>query len=69
MAWLVIAFGTILFLIGIAGQFFGLTKRTLGKEDRRAGVMVLRIVCAVAGLWLVFISAAHVAHLQFSGRW
>jgi dolichol kinase len=69
MAWLVLTFGVALCLAGIIGQFFGLRKRTLRPEDRRAGFFVLRIVSAVAGLWLVFISIAKVAHLGFTGKW
>ncbi len=69
MAWLVLVLGTALFLAGIAGQIFGLRKRPLRAEDRRAGLLVLRIVSAVAGLWLVFFSISKVAHLGFTGRW
>jgi dolichol kinase len=68
MAWLVLIVGTALFLAGIAGQVFGLNKRKGHPEDRRAGWFVLRIVSAVAGLWLVCYSAAHVAHLHAAGK-
>jgi dolichol kinase len=70
MAWIVLIIGTALFLAGIAGQFFGLRKRTVRNHDqRRAGVLVLRIVCGVVGFWLVAVSVAHVAHLSATGRW
>ncbi len=69
MAWLVLILGTALFLAGIAGQIFGLKKRPLRAEDRRAGRLILRIVSAVAGLWLVFFSISKVVHLGFTGRW
>ena len=69
MAWLVLVVGTALFLAGIAGQVFGLRKRPLNEHDRRAGLLVVRIVSAVAGLWLVFFSISKVAHLGFTGRW
>jgi hypothetical protein len=69
MVWLVLTLGVALFLAGIAGQIFGLRKRAARPEDRRVKVLVLRIVSAVAGLWLVFFSISHAAHLGFTGRW
>ncbi len=69
MAWFVLILGTALFLAGIAGQIFGLRKRPLRAEDKKAGLLILRIVSVVAGLWLVFVSIAHVAHRQFTGHW
>ena len=69
MAWLVLIVGTTLFLAGIAGQIFGLRKRPSRPEDRRAGMLVLRIVSVVAGLWLVIFSISHVAHRSFTGHW
>jgi dolichol kinase len=70
MAWFVLVVGTLLFLAGIIGQTFGLRKNTVTNHgQRRAGFMVLRIVCGVAGFWLVAVSVAHVAHLSATGRW
>ncbi len=70
MAWLVLIIGTALFLAGIAGQTFGLRKDTVSSHDhRRTKFMVLRIVCGVAGFWLVAVSVAHVAHLSATGKW
>jgi len=70
MAWLVLAIGTALFLAGIIGQFFGLGRKVTAPHDqRRAGFLVLRIVCGVVGFWLVAVSVAHVAHLSATGRW
>ena len=69
MAWLVLVVGTLLFLIGIVGQFFGLGKRPPSADGRRAGFFVLRIVSAVVGFWLVAVSIAHVVHFNATGRW
>lgn len=69
MAWFVLIIGTALFLAGIAGQTFGLRKAPVNPDHRRTKFMVLRIVCGVAGFWLVAVSVAHVAHLSATGRW
>ncbi len=69
MAWLVLIIGTALFLAGIAGQTFGLRQKPVNQDHRRTKFMVLRIVCGVAGFWLVAVSVAHVAHLSATGRW
>jgi hypothetical protein len=69
MAWLVLIIGTALFLAGIAGQTFGLRKNPVNHDHRRTKFMVHRIVCGVAGFWLVAVSVAHVAHLSATGRW
>jgi hypothetical protein len=67
---MVLAVGTVLFLAGIAGQFFGLGRNKVPSRDhRRARFLVLRIVCGVVGFWLVAVSVAHVAHLSATGRW
>jgi flagellar basal body-associated protein FliL len=69
-AWIVLIVGAVLFLAGIAGQFFGLGKNKSSSPDqRRARFLVLRIVCGVVGFWLVAVSVAKVAHLSATGHW
>jgi predicted transporter len=69
-AWIVLIIGAILFFAGIAGQIFGLRKgKARNPDQRRAGFLVLRIVCGVVGFWLVAVSVAKVAHLSATGHW
>lgn len=70
MAWLTLAIGALLIVIGVGGQIFGTRKTSrIASYDRHVRRWVLTIGSLVIGLWIVAFSAAHVLHLHHSGHW
>jgi hypothetical protein len=70
MAWLTLAIGGTILVIGLLGQIFGIRRgKRASPEDRRTGKIVLTIGSTVVGLWIVFFSVVHLLHLHTIGHW
>jgi hypothetical protein len=70
MAWLTLIIGGIVLVVGLIGQFFFIRRgNPTHPEDRRTGRIIITIGSTVVGLWVLFLSLAHLMRLHSVGRW
>ena len=69
MNWVFLAFGIVLFGVGVVGQIRGRGKgKKFHPHDLRARRWVLTLGSIVVGAWLVALSAAHLLYVMEVAR-